>query len=119
MKTFEDSARQVAQDIAELVIRKHKDYGTGNILKNVVDPEIVLAVRLHEKITRLVNLKSKNSVAQNESITDTADDIIGLGIVLKMVLEGTFENRLEVENNISPEFNQAKTPSGDDPRQLN
>ena len=37
----------------------------------------------------------KGSEPENETLRDTADDIIGYGIVLKMVLDGTFELPLE------------------------
>jgi hypothetical protein len=89
--SFEDVARATAQDVAELVIAKQRDYGKGNVLKSVVRPELALAVRLTDKISRLVNLVESGAEPENESLIDTANDIIGYGIVLKMYLEGSFE----------------------------
>ena len=91
MDTFDSAAREAAQEIAELVIRKQRDYGKGNILKSVVKPEIALAVRLTDKISRLVNLADSGATPENESLLDTANDIMGYGLVLKMYLEGSFE----------------------------
>lgn len=90
--SFDDEVIKLSREVAELVIKKRNDYGTDNILKNIVDPELVISVRVHEKLARLVNLVKENKSPSNESLKDTADDIIGYGLVLRMVLDGTFEN---------------------------
>ena len=89
--TFQDAAHKAADEVAELVIRKQKDYGPKNILNSVVQPELAIAVRLNDKLARLANLVSSGKTPENESLKDTADDIIGYGLVLKLVLQGEFE----------------------------
>jgi hypothetical protein len=95
MGTFNQAALQAAQEIAELVARKQRDYGTGNILNSVIQPELAIAVRLNDKIARLANLVQSGATPENESLIDTANDIMGYGLVLKMVLDGTFLLPLE------------------------
>lgn len=95
MNTFEDEVSKIANEITLLVIQKRKDYGKKNILNSIVEPETVIAVRLHDKIARLANLVRSGAEPQNESLIDTANDIIGYGIVLRMVLDDTFETKLD------------------------
>lgn len=95
--TFDLAVKLAAGNAASLVIRKQRDYGPKNILNSVVQPELAIAVRLSDKIARLVNLAQSGKTAENESLKDTAEDIIGYGLVLKMVLDGTFTLPLEQE----------------------
>lgn len=99
--TFDEAVHQAAKEVADLVIRKQKDYGPKNIMNSVVVPELSIAVRLNDKIARLANLVQSGKTAENESLRDTADDIIGYGLVLKMVLEGTFLNPLDKKDEIT------------------
>jgi len=92
---FPDACHQAAKEVADLVIRKQKDYGPKNILNSVVQPELAIAVRLNDKLARLANLVQSGKTPENESLKDTADDIIGYGLVLKMVLNGEFELPME------------------------
>jgi len=94
-KTFDQAVHEAAKEIADLVISKQKDYGPKNIMNSVVQPELSIAVRLNDKLARLANLIQKGAKPENESLIDTANDIIGYGLVLKMVLENTFLNPLD------------------------
>lgn len=89
-KTFDEACKKSAQEVAELVIRKQRDYGKSNVLNSVVTPELAIAVRLNDKLSRLANLVQTGQTPENETLRDTADDIIGYGIILKMVLEDSF-----------------------------
>lgn len=93
--TFDEVVHEAAKEVADLVVGKMRDYGPKNIMNSVVSPELSIAVRLNDKIARLANLVQKGVDPANESLRDTADDIIGYGLVLKMVLEGTFLSPLE------------------------
>jgi len=95
MKTFDKEVHRAAQEVADLVISKQRDYGPKNIMNSVVPPELSIAVRLNDKLARLANLVQKGTSPENETLMDTANDIIGYGLVLKMVLEGNFELPLE------------------------
>lgn len=96
--TFNQEVHKAAKEVADLVIRKQRDYGPKNIMNSVVAPELSIAVRLNDKLARLANLVQKGATPENESLLDTADDIIGYGLVLKMVLNGTFLTPLEKED---------------------
>ena len=89
--TFDEAINAKAAEVAKLVLGKQRDYGKKNILNSVIDPKLAIAVRLQDKIARLANLSQSNSAIMNESLLDTANDIIGYGLVLAMVIEGTFE----------------------------
>jgi hypothetical protein len=88
--TFDQAVHVAAEEIANLVISKQKDYGPKNIMNSVVQPELSIAVRLNDKLARLANLIQSGKTPENETLIDTANDIIGYGLVLKMVLEKTF-----------------------------
>jgi hypothetical protein len=70
-----------------LLVSKQHDYGHGNIqafgMKGVL-------VRLSDKVERLINLKSKKSKAQNESVIDTLRDIVGYCVIALMLNDETF-----------------------------
>lgn len=99
--SFNEEVHKAAKEVADLVIRKQRDYGPKNIMNSVVSPELSIAVRLNDKLARLANLVQSGKTAENESLKDTADDIIGYGLVLKLVLEGNFLLPLEEKDNDS------------------
>jgi hypothetical protein len=89
--TFDEEALKLGKELAELVIRKQRDYGKGNIMNNIYPAEVVLGTRLSEKLNRFKNLVESGAEPENESLIDTVDDIVGLGLVLRMYLDGSFE----------------------------
>lgn len=95
---FPVACHVAAGEVADIVISKQKDYGPKNILNSVVQPELAIAVRLNDKLARLANLIQTGKTPENETLMDTANDIIGYGLVLKMVLEGTFTLPMELED---------------------
>lgn len=84
--------------MCKLLASKQHDYGHGNItafgLKGVL-------VRLSDKVERLINLKSKKSKAQNESLLDTLRDIVGYCVIALMINDETFN--LELGENYANE----------------
>ena len=90
-RTFEDSCRQTALKIAEVVIAKQHDYGHDNIL---AFREQGLVVRLWDKINRLKKLVWENNETKTESIEDTFTDVAGYAIIGLMLAEDTFTNEL-------------------------
>ena len=85
-------------EMCNLLASKQHDYGHGNItafgLKGVL-------VRLSDKVERLINLKSKKSKAQNESLFDTLRDIVGYCVIALMLNDETFN--LELGDNYANE----------------
>ncbi len=98
-QTFNEAVHEAAKEVAELVIRKQHDYGPKNIMNSVVQPELAIAVRLNDKLARLANLVQSGKTPENETLQDTVVDIIGYGLILKMVLNDTFTLPLEESNN--------------------
>jgi hypothetical protein len=96
-QSFEEACRDIALEVAEVVIAKQHDYGHNNIL---AFKEQGLVVRLWDKINRLKNLFWNNSEPKNESIEDTFTDIAGYAIIGLMLAEGTFTNELEEDKRI-------------------
>ena len=92
-KSFEEACREVASQIAEIVISKQHDYGHDNIL---AFKEQGLVVRLWDKVARLKNLLWKNTnQPKKESIEDTFTDIAGYAIIGIMLKNNTFTNELQ------------------------
>lgn len=74
-------------DMLNLLVRKQRDYGHGNILS--FGP-VGIAVRICDKIARLKNLTSKNVDPSNESLVDTWQDIVGYAVIAAMWDADTF-----------------------------
>ena len=92
-KSYEESCREAALEIAQVVINKQHDYGHDNIL---AFREQGLIVRLWDKLARLKNLLWVNpDNPKNESIEDTFTDIAGYAIIGLMLRNNTFENELQ------------------------
>jgi hypothetical protein len=73
----------VINDCVKIALKKNKDYGSSNILDF---GKIGLLVRLNDKISRIINLeKNKNRQVLDETIVDTAEDIINYAVYLEML----------------------------------
>lgn len=64
--------------IVTTVIGKQRDYGTGNIARYGLTG---LAVRINDKVERLLNLLGSDREPSNESVADTWLDVVGYAIV--------------------------------------
>ena len=92
-QSYEEACREVALEIAQVVISKQHDYGHDNIL---AFREKGLVVRLWDKVARLKNLMWENDHnPMNESVLDTFIDIAGYGIIAVMLAKGSFTNKLQ------------------------
>lgn len=67
-----------AHSIAEILVRKQRDYGPENIAKF---GRFGLAVRTHDKVARLENLLATGNKPSNESVLDTLIDIVGYSAI--------------------------------------
>lgn len=85
--TFEQALDDVLADVRQTMISKQRDYGVGNIAKF---GEYGVVVRLSDKIERLINLHNSGNEPSNESLDDTWTDVIGYGIIGKMVRAGNW-----------------------------
>lgn len=77
-KYLDEAFSLVTQEMLETFIKKHKDYGKGNILDI---GELGIAFRISEKVSRLKHLLAKKDKPENESIDDCWLDIAVYGAI--------------------------------------
>ncbi len=90
MITWEEACVEKCKKLAELLVKKQKDYGHGNINDF---GELGILVRANDKIARLKNLQNKGAV--NESKSDSWWDLAGYSILALMLEDGSFNNELK------------------------
>ena len=81
---FEKDVRAVMQELGDLLIQKHYDYGPKNIAESPGGPINGLRVRMWDKLARINNLFDKKREAVNEpfgiytqaSISELCDIVI-------------------------------------------
>ena len=89
---FELNVRDVMQELGDLLIKKHRDYGPKNITNSPYGPTQGLVVRMWYKIARIVNLTNQGNVsAENEPLEDSFKDIANYGIIGLLVLRGKWD----------------------------
>ena len=90
---FELNVRDTMQELGDLLIKKHRDYGAKNISNSPYGATQGLVVRMWDKIARIVNLtKQGNTTAENEPLEDSFKDIANYGIIGLLVLRGKWDS---------------------------
>lgn len=97
--SLDQAFADVNQELLKLFIKKHQDYGKGNIL---AIKELGIALRITEKVERLKNLLATGKQPANESIKETWKDIAVYSIIAVLYNQGQFQ-KLEVDPK-SPHF---------------
>lgn len=87
-KYLDDAFAQVGAVLLKTFIRKHKDYGKGNILDT---GELGIVFRINDKLRRLQNLASKDKAPANESIEETWIDIAVYAVIAVLLRKGWFK----------------------------
>lgn len=87
INSFRSDASQIYAGALEVLIKKQLDYGPKNISNAPGGPMMGLAVRLHDKISRLTHLLENNIEPNNESIEDTFLDIANYGMIGLMITQ--------------------------------
>jgi hypothetical protein len=77
--------------LAELLIKKQKDYGPKNISDSPGGPLNGLRVRMFDKLARINNLVETGATPENESLRDSFLDIANYAIIAMMVLDKQWE----------------------------
>ena len=77
--------------LAELLIKKQKDYGPKNISDSPGGPLNGLRVRMFDKLARINNLVETGATPENESLRDSFMDIANYATIALMVLDGKWE----------------------------
>jgi hypothetical protein len=80
------------EELGDLLISKHRDYGPKNISQSPGGPLNGLRVRMHDKSARINNLIDKGIAAENEPLEDSFKDIANYGVIAMMVLRGKWPN---------------------------
>lgn len=93
-------ARKLLKELAELLIKKQKDYGSRNILDC---GELGVVVRCSDKIARLRNLFGitdgtlNKKATNNEAVDDSWMDLANYAIIALMVRRNAFDLPLKGE----------------------
>lgn len=90
-QTLDAAYEQVLADLLKMFLKKHKDYGKGNILSV---KELGIAMRVAEKAERLKNLlmKDDGKGPANESIEETWIDIGVYAVLAVLFRKGQFQS---------------------------
>lgn len=79
------------QELQDLLISKHKDYGPKNISDSPGGPINGLRVRMHDKLARINNLVDSNKNPEHESLEDSFKDMANYAIIGLLVLRGKWD----------------------------
>ena len=90
---FELSLWELTDELAELLLKKHKDYGPKNIADAPGGALNGLRVRIHDKTARINNLVDSGAKPENESLEDSFKDLANYAIIALMVLRGQWSNQ--------------------------
>lgn len=85
---FDAEVGNVFAEAQELLLRKHKDYGPGNIALAPGGPLNGLRVRLHDKFARIDHLAATGVRPQNESVRDSYLDALNYCAIALLVIDG-------------------------------
>jgi len=97
--TIANGYKKILKEQYELFAKKHLDYGMSNVAAGtqlVNDEEKSFALtglffRLNDKVSRWKNLIINKREAQNETLTDTYQDITNYGIIAQLVERGMWK----------------------------
>ena len=84
-------------ELSQLLISKHRDYGPKNISQAPGGAINGLRVRMHDKLARINNLveymeDTKGFQPQHESLEDSFKDMANYAIIGLLVLRGQWDN---------------------------
>ncbi|NCN83053.1 MAG: hypothetical protein GW947_03735 [Candidatus Pacebacteria bacterium] len=91
-QTLDDAFSDVNTEMLEMFLKKHKDYGKGNILAN---GELGIAMRVSEKVERAKHLLVSQQTPTNESLEETWIDIAVYAVIAVLFRRKQFQE-LEV-----------------------
>jgi hypothetical protein len=88
-QTLDQAFADVNQELLDMFLKKHKDYGKGNILSV---QELGIALRISEKIERIKHMLMQGTDPANESIDETWIDIGVYAVIAVLLRRGQFES---------------------------
>ena len=87
-QTLEEAFEMISKELKGVFVRKHKDYGKGNILET---GELGIAFRVSDKLNRLKHLLETGNKPSNESIEESWIDIGVYAAIAVMYKRGWFK----------------------------
>jgi hypothetical protein len=93
--TFEYHVGKTYQELLDLLLSKHKDYGPKNIADAPGGAINGLRVRMHDKLARINNLYDsiRDMAPEHESFEDSFKDMANYAIIGLLVLRGEWDNK--------------------------
>lgn len=89
ISTFEDTVFDLTGELANLLLKKHRDYGPKNISQSPGGPVNGLRVRIWDKVARINNLiDKKDHKPHYESLEDSFKDLANYAIIGLLVQRG-------------------------------
>lgn len=85
---FDQTVRGYFSYNAELLLKKHRDYGPNNISDSPGGPINGLRVRMHDKMARINHLVDNQQEAVNEPLRDSFMDLANYAMIGLLVLDG-------------------------------
>ena len=89
--TFAYEVALVFQELQDLLMSKHKDYGPRNIADAPGGAVNGLRVRMHDKLARINNLHDSNKNPEHESLEDSFKDLANYAIIAMLVLRDKWD----------------------------
>lgn len=89
---FDDLVRDYFREQADLLLRKHRDYGPSNIAAAPGGALNGLRVRMHDKQARINHLIDSGKTPDNESLRDSFMDLANYAVIALLVLDGKWPN---------------------------
>jgi hypothetical protein len=87
-KQFETALSNTFNELEELLLSKHKDYGPKNIADAPGGAVNGLRVRMHDKLARINNLVDNGKDPEHESLEDSFKDMANYAVIGLLVLRG-------------------------------
>jgi len=89
---FAIAVSETFDELKQLLIKKHLDYGPKNISDSPGGPLNGLRVRMHDKLARINNLTDKGTTPQYESLEDSFKDMANYSIIALLVLRHKWDS---------------------------
>ena len=89
---FQIDVWETTDELGDLLVKKHHDYGPKNISQSPGGPINGLRVRMWDKMARINNLIDNNKESLNEPLEDSFKDLANYAIIGLMVLRGEWPN---------------------------
>lgn len=89
---FREDVENTFNELKELLISKHLDYGPKNISESPGGPINGLRVRMHDKLARINNLVDNSRNAQHEPLEDSFKDMANYAIIGLLVLRKQWDS---------------------------